>query len=92
MEHEYDKGFYSTAWLLMDDVLAEIGKDTVEARLASYRDGLGRALDAALEAATAAAPKPAAGSPETGYGRTRGGGRDCITAWCMDVCMHGNRL
>ena len=66
VEHEYDKGFYSTAWLLMDDVLAEIGKDTVAARLASYRDGLGRALDAALEAATAAAQKPAAGSPETG--------------------------
>ena len=29
VEHENDKGFYSTAWLLMDDVLAEIGKDIV---------------------------------------------------------------
>ena len=47
----------------MDDVLAEIGKDLVAARLVSYRDGLGRALDAALEAA---APEPAAVSPETG--------------------------
>ena len=62
VEHESDKGFYSTCWLLMDDVLAEIGKDLVAARLVSYRDGLGRALDAALEAATAAAPGPAAGS------------------------------
>ena len=32
----------------MDDVLAEIGKDIVAASLASYRDGLGRALDAAF--------------------------------------------
>ena len=60
VEHENDKGFYSTAWLLMDDVLAEIGKDIVAASLASYRDGLGRALDAAL------AVPAEAGWPETG--------------------------
>ena len=60
VEHESDKGFYSTCWLELSDVLAEISQETVTAALASYRDGLGRALDAAL------AVPAEAGWPETG--------------------------
>ena len=54
---EGDKGYYSTAWVPLEDVLEALGNEVVSAKLASFRDGLATALTAAL------APAPAADSP-----------------------------
>ena len=42
-----DKGYYYTAWVPLGDVLMSISPETVIAKLASFRDGLARALDVA---------------------------------------------
>ena len=46
--YEGDKGYYSTAWVPLEDVLMSITRETMIAKLSSFRDGLARAIDAAL--------------------------------------------
>ena len=50
-----DKGFFSKRWMLLADVLMEISREEVMAKLTSFRHGLVAALEAAL-----LAPAPAA--------------------------------
>ena len=45
---EEDQGYHSTAWVELSDVLLSIEREVVVSKLASFRDGLARALDAAL--------------------------------------------
>ena len=56
-----DKGEHATAWVELGDLLLSISRETVSAKLASFRDGLATALEnALLEPAAAAPPAPAA--------------------------------
>ena len=48
VEHEGDKGFFSTRWMLLADMLMEMSRKDLLAKLISFRDGLAAALDAAL--------------------------------------------
>ena len=48
-----DKGYYYTAWVPLGDVLMSISPETVIAKLASFRDGLARALDVRCAVPTA---------------------------------------
>ena len=57
--YEGDKGFYSTAWLPLEDILMSVPREVVSAKLLSFRDGLTAALDSALLARTADPPLPA---------------------------------
>ena len=64
---EGDKGYYSTAWVPLQDMLEALGKEVVFAKLASFRDGLEIALETALTppaASPPAAASPVAESPE----------------------------
>ena len=42
--YEGDKGYYSTAWVPLEDVLMSITRETMLAKLSSFRDGLARAI------------------------------------------------
>ena len=54
--YEGDKGFYSTAWVPLDDVLMSVSREAVSAKLQSFQDGLATALDRALLAPAARRP------------------------------------
>ena len=54
--YEGDKGEYMAAWVELPDILMSISRETVVAKLASFRDGLSRALDAALLVPSPAVP------------------------------------
>jgi hypothetical protein len=64
---EGDKGYYFTAWVPLGDVLMSISREMVIVKLASFRDGLALALEAAcaVPAATTqtSTVPPAAASP-----------------------------
>ena len=64
---EGDKGEHATAWVELGDLLLSIPRETVSAKLASFRDGLASALENALlePAAPPAAPPAAATAAET---------------------------
>ena len=62
--YDGDKGEYSTAWVELSDILMSIQREVVASKLASFRDGLASALDAAL-LMPPPSPPAAAPSPET---------------------------
>ena len=55
---EGDRGYYSTTWVPLADVLMEVSRETVAAKLVAFRVELGQALEAAL-LAPAPVPMPA---------------------------------
>ena len=54
-----------TAWVDLPDILMSIQREVVTAKLTSFRDGLARALDAALLLRTSAVPPAAVRAAES---------------------------
>lgn len=59
---EGDKGYYFTAWVPLGDVLMNISRETVICKLATFRDGLAQALEAACAIPAATVPQDSSAS------------------------------
>ena len=47
-DYDDDPGYFSTRWVHLDDLQTAIGREAMTAKLASFRDGLVAALEAAI--------------------------------------------